>query len=70
VLERVAAGSYTYHRLQLASGSVHWVVTLGRGHPAGTLVRIRSFGAAARFRSARLARTFEQLIFATLTPRS
>ena len=64
VEERLRAGSYAYHAVRLEhDGSLQWVVALGKGLPAGTRARVRSFGYREEFRSSRLGRTFSKLAF-------
>jgi hypothetical protein len=57
------AGSYTYLELRGESSTPFWVVTMGRAPPAGSRVRVRSFGHRRDFYSARLQRTFPELVF-------
>lgn len=64
VEQRLSAGSYSYHALRLErDGSTQWAVTLGKGAPVGTRVRVRSFGRRTEFHSPRLKRTFPELVF-------
>jgi hypothetical protein len=63
VSQRLAAGSYTYLLVEPATGPAAWVVTLGKGAPAHTNVSVLVVGRARDFKSARLARTFSQLLF-------
>jgi len=67
VLERVAAGSYLYVRLE-AGGREHWLATLRATAPDATLVRATVFARADRFHSARLRRDFDGLWFGVLRP--
>ncbi|MCU0683984.1 MAG: hypothetical protein MUF34_17375 [Polyangiaceae bacterium] len=67
VVERLVAGSYTYVAIEGDDGRRAWAVTLGRGAPEGARARVRSFGRSSNFFSARLQRTFPELIFGTLT---
>ena len=61
--ERLVAGSYTYLQILPARGPATWVVTLGRGLPTRAKVSVLVVGRARDFKSARLARTFSQLLF-------
>ncbi len=70
VVERLVAGSYTYVALERDDGRRAWAVTLGRGAPEGARARVRSFGVKKNFYSARLRRTFPELIFGSLSPAS
>ena len=63
VVERLPAGSYCYLQVQTDNGRSHWVATVGKGHPIGTAVRVKSMGVREAFRSRRLERTFERLLF-------
>lgn len=67
VEERLEAGSYTYLGVRRDDGSRFWAVTLGRGQPQGARVNIRSYGRRTDFRSARLQRTFPELVFGTVS---
>jgi hypothetical protein len=69
VEQRLRAGSYSYLLVRADAGRVHWVVTLGDGVAAGLEVDVRSFGARDQFRSRRLGRTFEHLLFAMVSRR-
>lgn len=68
VVERLVAGSYTYVAIERADGRRAWAVTLGRAAPEGARVRVRSFGRRSNFYSARLGRTFPELIFGAVGP--
>lgn len=57
------AGSYTYLELRGEDSVRYWAVTLGRAPPPGARVRVRSFGHRRDFYSARLQRTFPELVF-------
>jgi hypothetical protein len=63
VEERLRAGSYAYLRVNPGDGEPRWVVTLGAGPEPGTPVRVRSMGTRSDFRSKRLERTFDTLVF-------
>ena len=65
VTERVAAGSYSYLRLE----DGRWVVGLDHGHLVGDLVTVVPFGVSRDFVSARTGRTFETLVFGVLSAR-
>lgn len=62
VEETIAAGPYTYLAVRGARERI-WVVTLGRGAPPGSDVRVRSLGRQSNFYSRRLQRTFPELAF-------
>jgi hypothetical protein len=62
VEERISAGSYTYLGLRTERG-LRWTVTMGRGEPKGTEVRVRSLGFSPSFYSKRLQRAFPNLVF-------
>lgn len=68
VVERFVAGSYTYVAIERDDGRRTWAVTLGRSVPEGARVRVRSFGRRSNFYSARLRRTFPELIFGAVAP--
>lgn len=71
VLERLAAGPYTYLRVQPEPPAPDaWLATLGDGARVGTEVTIRSLGSRSGFQSKRLGRTFERLDFALVSPRT
>ena len=63
VTERLPAGSYCYLQVQTQGGDEHWVATVGKGHAIGTAVRVKSMGVREDFRSRRLMRTFDRLLF-------
>ena len=63
VESQLVAGSYTYVELRGDDSTHHWAVTLGRAPPAGSRVRVRSFGHRHDFYSPRLQRTFPELVF-------
>lgn len=63
VTERLDAGSYTYVLVDDGEGDPTWVVTLGGAEPVGTPVKVTRFGVRDDFRSARLERTFDHLVF-------
>lgn len=63
VTDRLEAGSYTYVLVDDGDGVATWVVTLGDAEPVGARVRVTRFGTRDGFRSARLDRTFEHLVF-------
>ena len=68
--ERLLAGSYTYLLIEPARGAATWVVTLGEGPPTRAPVSVLVVGRARDFKSARLARTFSQLLFAVVRRRA
>lgn len=63
VESQLDAGSYTYVELRGDDSAHYWAVTLGRAPPPGSRVRVRSFGHRRDFYSARLQRTFPELVF-------
>jgi hypothetical protein len=63
VEQRLAAGSYSYLALRLDQGGLSWLVTMGKGQPVGTRVKLRSFGHRTDFYSRRLQRRFPVLAF-------
>jgi hypothetical protein len=63
VLQRIRTGSYAYLEVRTASGEQRWVVTLGEGAPEGSEVEVRAFGVRHDFKSRRLDRTFDHLVF-------
>lgn len=67
VVERVAAGSYTYVAVATAD-TTRWVATLGVAPAPGAEVRVQSFGAANNFHSRRTNRDFARLLFGTVKP--
>ena len=69
IRERVGAGSYTYLLVSTADGGREWVVTLGGGVPVGSRVDVINMGVRHDFRSRRLARTFDRLVFAIVRER-
>ncbi|MDB4985019.1 MAG: hypothetical protein JWN04_197 [Myxococcaceae bacterium] len=64
VVQRLVAGSYTYLGVQPAdTRPLQWAVTLGRGQPLGSEVRVRTLGTKSDFYSRRLERSFAELRF-------
>jgi hypothetical protein len=75
VLERLAAGSYTYFRIERRDGTRDWVVTLAAKTLSSALeaqpnaqVRVVAVGYAEHFTSKRLSRSFDGLYFAVVRP--
>ncbi|MGK4005271.1 hypothetical protein WMF31_21760 [Sorangium sp. So ce1036] len=71
VVQRLAAGSYTYLEVEREEGERSWVVTLSssRGARAGAGgVRVVAMGFADQFVSKRLGRSFDGLYFAVVRP--
>ncbi|MEM9490492.1 MAG: hypothetical protein AAGC55_15195, partial [Myxococcota bacterium] len=67
VVERLRVGSYTYLDIEQADHSRTWAVVLGAKAPAaGEPVELVIMGERRQFRSARLDRTFDTLIFAAI----
>jgi hypothetical protein len=69
VREHLDAGSYTYLLVTTDEGGREWIVTLGDGAPVGSRVDIVNMGVRTDFRSRRLARTFDRLVFAIVRER-
>jgi hypothetical protein len=67
VEERIPAGGYTYLSVRRRDGTSVWVVTLGPGARPGDRVDVQSFGRKTSFVSARLHRTFPELVFGVLS---
>lgn len=67
VAERLAAGSYSYLRIEGEQGS-HWIATTGPGAELGEHVRVRSMGTRHDFESPRLGRRFDELVFGFVEP--
>ncbi|MFV8751571.1 hypothetical protein ACNOYE_13590 [Nannocystaceae bacterium ST9] len=64
VVERLDAGGYTYLAVRTDDARIRWAV-VALGSPAvGERVHLRSFGLRREFRSKRLDRVFEELLFA------
>ena len=70
VLQRIRTGSYAYLEVRTAAGEKRWVVTLGQGAPRGSEVEVRAFGVRHDFKSKRLGRTFDHLVFGLVQNRS
>jgi hypothetical protein len=64
VEEEVPAGGYVYRRIRADDGDLAWVVDLGVPGRVGERVKVRPFGLAHDFRSARTGRVFDSLLFA------
>ncbi len=58
------AGGYVYRRVRADDDALDWTVALGGADLLGQRVRVRPFGVATDFRSARTGRVFDTLIFA------
>jgi hypothetical protein len=67
VEERLPAGSYTYLLVRRADGTSVWTVTVGAGARVGERVTVQSFGKKTGFVSARLHRTFPELVFGVVS---
>jgi hypothetical protein len=67
VEERVPAGGYLYLRVRDELGTTHWVATLRAFAPETDAVRVRVMARAEHFRSPRLGREFNPLLFAALS---
>lgn len=59
VTERLAAGSYSY--LRLDGGD--WIATTGDPAQVGQRVQVQSFGTREDFESPRLGRRFDRVVF-------
>lgn len=68
IVEILRAGSYTYASVQPDEGEARWVVTLRRGLSTGQEVDVKNMGTQRAFRSKRLGRTFDELIFGVIRP--
>jgi hypothetical protein len=68
IVEILRAGSYTYAAVQPDEGEARWVVTMRRGLSAGQEVDVKNMGTQRAFRSKRLGRTFDELIFGIVRP--
>lgn len=62
VAERLAAGTYSYLRVE-AEGRSTWIATTGPGAALGQRVRVQSMGTRTDFYSPRLQRHFDELVF-------
>ena len=68
VAEVLDVPGYTYARVVEDTGPGRWTVTLSKDLAVGTVVEVRPFGALDDFHSKRADRSFDRLVFATLTP--
>lgn len=68
IVEILRAGSYTYASVQPDEGEARWVVTMRRGLSTGQEVDVKNMGTQRAFRSKRLGRTFDELIFGIVRP--
>jgi hypothetical protein len=64
VVEEVPAGGYVYRHVRTDADELDWVVDLGDPGLVGQRVKVRPFGLATDFRSARTGRVFDHLYFA------
>lgn len=64
VVEEVPAGGYVYRRVRTDTDELDWVVDLGDAGLVGQRVKVRPFGLATDFHSARTGRAFDHLYFA------
>ena len=62
VEQRLEAGAYSYLAVR-SDGELRWVATMGEGRPVGSPITVRSFGTRTNFRSPRLHRTFDEVVF-------
>lgn len=65
VVDRLAAGSYTYLRIDVDAHE-RWVAVVGSGHGVGDRVVVESMGVHRDFHSRRLGRAFDELHFASV----
>ena len=65
VVERLDAGNYRYLRVRTEDGD-RWVVSLALTTPDAPRVRVTALGRAVDFRSERLSRRFDELLFAVV----
>jgi hypothetical protein len=63
------AGSYTYASIVDDRGNARWVVTMRRGLAVGDQVEVKNMGLQRAFRSKRLDRTFDDLVFGVVRPK-
>jgi hypothetical protein len=70
IAEVLDVPGYTYAHVVDDTGQGRWAVTLGKDLAVGTVVDVRPFGALEDFHSKKADRHFDQMIFATLTPRN
>jgi hypothetical protein len=68
VVERLAAGSYTYLAVSVDDGAPRWVVTMKPGFAVGDRVHVKNMGTRRDFHSKRLGRTFDELVFGVVRP--
>jgi hypothetical protein len=73
VIERLAAGSYTYLHVERANQTREWVVTLASSSGVSAVrtgghLRVTPIAYSERFESKRLARAFDRLHFAMVRP--
>lgn len=66
VKERLAAGRYSYFRLQSADGADHWVVIADRQHRNAAHITVHGCRSRRDFVSRRLDRRFALLNFCSL----
>ncbi len=65
VIEVLPAGGYTYFALEAGDGP-RWVVTATDGVAPGAHVEVKNMGTRRAFRSKRLGRSFEALVFGSV----
>ena len=63
VEEVLSAGGYRYLRVRSEDDVDWWVVTLASRYREGELVDVKNMGTRSNFRSKRLGRTFDRLVF-------
>lgn len=68
VAEALRAGSYTYLSIASDDGTTRWVVTMKRGISPGARVEVTNMGTRRDFRSKKLGRTFDELVFGVVRP--
>lgn len=64
----LAAGPYTYLGVRDGDGALRWVATMGAGQPVGAEVEVRGVGLRKGFRSPRLGRVFDTIVFGPAVP--
>jgi len=65
VTEVLPAGGYTYFAID-SGGESRWVVTTSEGVAEGALVEVKNMGTKRDFRSKKLRRSFETLVFGSV----
>lgn len=68
IVERVAAGGYTYVRLKTEQGEHRWLATMGDGEAPGVQVAVHAYSSREDFHSRRTGMTFDRLLFGSIEP--